>query len=106
MGYRSDVYVGMAVKDFPHLREKVGRREGEKQYIIDEWVIGDHYGTTEWTYTDDATKTLEHDSFYLDDLGDMAYVYFHISGIKWYDSYEPIRIFDEDYRRINRDIGA
>ena len=25
----------------------------------------------------------------------MAYVYFHIGGIKWYDNYDPIRIFHD-----------
>ena len=108
MGYRSEVYVGMAVKDFKHLREQVGKRDGEQTYIIDEWVIGEEYGETAWTYTDDVMKTLEHDSFHIvvrdgqgltgkildgDGIGD--YVYFHIGGIKWYDTYEPIRVFHE-----------
>lgn len=95
MGYRSDVYVGMAVKDFPYLREQVGKRDGAQEYIIDEWVIEEHYGQTDWQYTDDAQKTLEHDSFFLSKHHGLDYVWFHIGGIKWYDSYEPIRNFHE-----------
>ena len=96
MGYRSDVYVGMAVKDFKQLREQLGKRDGSAEYIIDEWVIGEYQPAGS---SDDVMKTLEHDSFYIvvrdSKEGIEDYVYFHISGIKWYDTYEPIRVFHE-----------
>jgi hypothetical protein len=99
MGYRSDVYVGMAIKDFKPLREQVGKRDGSNTFILDEWIIDD-YGDS-WKYTDDFLKTVEHDSFHLEE----DYVYFHIGGIKWYDTDEPIRVFHETIEKSSEAWG-
>lgn len=105
MGYRSDVFVGLAVTDFCVLRSKVGKRDNASEYIVDEWAI-DPLHVGEWTYIDDCMETItKSDSFTIDEHNGEDYVWFHIGGIKWYDSYEPIDTFQNTLNEFDKVWG-
>ena len=104
MGYRSDVFVGLAVTDFCILRSKVGKRDNSSAYIVDEWVIDDYTNTV--TFIEDCMDTItNNDKFTIEEYGGEDYVWFHISGIKWYDSYDPISIFQDTLDQFEKTWG-
>ena len=105
MGYRSDVFVGLAVTDFCVLRTKVGKRDNSSEYIVDEWAI-DLYGGDDLSFRDDCMETItKNDSFTIDEYNGEDYVWFHIAGIKWYDSYAPIATFQDTLNEFEKVWG-
>ena len=102
MGYRSDVYVGLAVEDFCILRNTVGKNPGGA-YIIDEWVKG--WSSDKFDLEDCKEVLAQWDEYYVTDWNGEDFVWFHISGIKWYDSYEPIQTFVQTIENFEKPWG-
>ena len=109
MGYRSEVYVGLAVSDFCILRSTVGKRDNSSEYIVDEWVIdpyGSASGAPNWNHIDDCLETItKSDSYTVGEYGGEDYVWFMIGGIKWYDSYAPIAAFQNTLAEFEKTWG-
>jgi len=104
MGYRSDVFVGLAVSDFCVLRSAVGKRDNSSHYIVDEWAVSDQWSHDH--YSNDCMETItNNDAFTIDEYGGEDYVWFHIGGIKWYDSYAPIATFQETLESFEKVWG-